>query len=153
NGTALQVGGALGVAVLGSVLAARYQGRMTGLLAGRAVPAAAHDAVTGSLGGALAVAQQAGGALGAQLTAVARAAFVDGMGLAFAIGSGVVAFAAVLVLAALPARAHAEHPGPRTRGGDRPDQGRTPLGRVGRQREGGSKSSVERSSHGTGGTP
>ena len=38
NGTALQVGGALGVAVVGSVLAARYQGMMTLTLAGHAVP-------------------------------------------------------------------------------------------------------------------
>ncbi|GAA2008785.1 MFS transporter [Catenulispora subtropica] len=104
NGTALQVGGALGVAVLGAVLSGRYQGRMSALLAGHAMPEPARRAITGSLGGALAVAQQAGGALGTQLAAVARVAFVDGMGLAFG-AAAVVAFAAAgLVLAALPSR-------------------------------------------------
>ena len=59
---ALQVGGALGVAVIGSVLATRYQDHMSAALAGRHVPAAAADTILGSLGGALAVAAHAGGA-------------------------------------------------------------------------------------------
>jgi EmrB/QacA subfamily drug resistance transporter len=104
NGAALQVGGALGVAVLGSVLAGRYQGRMTPLLAGRPVPPAAREAVVGSLGGALEVARQAGGSMGAQLAAVARAAFVEGMTLAMAVGACVMAGAVVLVLLMLPSR-------------------------------------------------
>ena len=36
NSTAIQVGGALGVAVIGSVLSTRYQAAMTPILAGRA---------------------------------------------------------------------------------------------------------------------
>ena len=110
NGSALQIGGALGVAVFGSLLAGRYQGRMTPLLAGRPIPSAAREAVTGSLGGALEVARQAGGTLGAQLTAVAHAAFLDGMTLAVAVGACVMAAAALLVLIALPARAAADQP-------------------------------------------
>lgn len=55
NSTALQVGGALGVAVIGSVLTSRYQERMTHTLAGHSVPPAAVHAILGSLGGALAV--------------------------------------------------------------------------------------------------
>jgi EmrB/QacA subfamily drug resistance transporter len=104
NASALQIGGALGVAVLGSVLASRYQGRMTALLAGRPVPPQARQAITDSLGGALAVARQAGGNLGNQLETTARAAFVDGMNLALAVGAGVVAVAVLLVLVALPSR-------------------------------------------------
>ena len=56
NAVALQVGGALGVAVIGSVMSTRYQDRMTAALAGRHVPIAASHAILGSLGGALAVA-------------------------------------------------------------------------------------------------
>ena len=67
NAVALQVGGALGVAVIGSVLATRYQDHMSAALAGRHVPAAAAHTILGSLGGALAVAAHAGGAAGALL--------------------------------------------------------------------------------------
>lgn len=105
NGTSLQTGGALGVAVIGSTLAARYQGTMSGLLAGYAVPPAAGHAITGSLGGALTVAGQVGGPTGAMLSAAARSAFLDGMRLALTVAAVVVALGAVLVIAALPSRA------------------------------------------------
>ena len=104
NGTALQVGGALGVAVIGSVLATRYQDRMDALLAGRGVPDQASHTITGSLGGALAVARQVGGRSGALLAAGARSAFVDAMGLALGVGAAVVGAGMLLVLLALPAR-------------------------------------------------
>ncbi len=55
--TAMQVGGALGVAVLGTALTLRYQ-RLMGPVVARA-PAAAQGAIKSSIGGALAVAQQA----------------------------------------------------------------------------------------------
>jgi predicted MFS family arabinose efflux permease len=104
NGTALQVGGALGVAVIGSVLAARYQGMMVHTLAGHVVPPVARHAILGSVGGALAVARVAGGALGAALAAAAGHAFVEGMDLALLVGAVVVSTSAVLVVLALPAR-------------------------------------------------
>ena len=71
NAVALQVGGALGVAVFGSTLSARYQDRMTAALTGRHVPTAAMQTILGSLGGALAVAERAGGATGTLLARVA----------------------------------------------------------------------------------
>jgi predicted MFS family arabinose efflux permease len=104
NGTALQVGGALGVAVVGSILAARYQGMMTHTLAGHAVPAVARHAILGSIGGALTVARIAGGPLGTALTTAARHAFVDGMDLALLVGVVVVSASAALVAIALPSR-------------------------------------------------
>jgi dipeptide/tripeptide permease len=104
NSTALQVGGALGVAVIGSVLASRYQGRMSDTLAGHTVPPAAAHTILGSVGGALAVARLAGGAVGGGLTVAARRAFVDGMDLALLVGAVVVAASVILVVAALPSR-------------------------------------------------
>jgi hypothetical protein len=104
NSTALQVGGALGVAVIGSVLSSRYQGSLTPALAGRSLPAAAAHAILGSIGGALTVAHLAGGKLGQELASGARRAFVDGMHGSLLVGASVVALSALLVVIALPAR-------------------------------------------------
>lgn len=105
NSAALQVGGALGVAVLGSVLSTRYQHAMHSVLAGHAVPARAAEAILGSIGGALAVAEAAGGHLGALLADAARAAFVHGMDTALVVGAVVVASSMLLVALLLPSRA------------------------------------------------
>lgn len=104
NGTALQLGGALGVGVLGSLLNTRYQHRLDPVLRQARVPAAVGRLVSGSLGGALAVARQVGGRLGAALAAVSRSAFVSGMDLAVLSGAVVVAVAMVGVLVLLPNR-------------------------------------------------
>ena len=102
SGTALtmtlrQVGAALGVAVLGSVLADAYTGRLD--LAGLATPAAqaAHDSVSG----AVAVAAQLGDAA---LAAQAQAAYVHAMAVVLVVCAGVAVLGAVLVAAAMPAR-------------------------------------------------
>ena len=104
NSTALQVGGALGVAVIGSVLSTRYQSLMSLLLAGRQVPAVAAQAILGSLGGALAVAREVGGPLGAGLVTVARSSFMTGTQAALIAGLAVTGAGALLVLALLPSR-------------------------------------------------
>jgi EmrB/QacA subfamily drug resistance transporter len=108
NGVALQVGGSLGVAVLGSVLSTRYQDRMTSALAGRHVPAAAMHAIVGSLGGAISVAGEVGGATGALLDHVARDAFINGARTSMVAGAVLGAFGALVVLAFLPLRASRE---------------------------------------------
>ena len=105
NAVALQVGGALGVAVVGSVLLTRYQDHMTTALAGRNVPVAASHAILGSLGGALAVGSSAGGATGTLLARAARGAFMSGMEVSFVVGALVAFGGALLVLACLPSRA------------------------------------------------
>jgi EmrB/QacA subfamily drug resistance transporter len=104
NSAALQVGGATGVAVLGSLLNARYRGNLTPILAGRAMPSEVHSLILGSLGGALAVAHAVGGALGPVLASTARLAFVNGMDLAVVVAALVVGAAAFVVVAALPDR-------------------------------------------------
>jgi hypothetical protein len=104
NAVALQVGGALGVAVIGSVLSTRYQDHMTVALAGRNMPIAAKHAILDSLGGALGVARGVGGATGIVLGRASRVAFMSGMELSFAVGAIVALCAALLVAARLPSR-------------------------------------------------
>ena len=87
NSAFMQVGGALGVAVIGSLLATRYQDNMTAALAPYHVPAAVMAAVRGSLGGALEVAARVGGTLGTGLANLAKEAFVSGMDLGLAAGA------------------------------------------------------------------
>jgi hypothetical protein len=57
NDTAVELGGALGIAVLGSVLATTYKSTLGAALAGAHLPAAALSTAKDSIGGALAVAQ------------------------------------------------------------------------------------------------
>jgi EmrB/QacA subfamily drug resistance transporter len=124
NAVALQVGGALGVAVIGSMLSTRYQDHLTTALAGRHLPAAAVRTILGSLGGALVVAARAGGANGALLAQAARAAFMSGTEIALAVGAAVALGGVVLVLARLPLRVSRDSPDPPRRtvsGGPSPD--------------------------------
>jgi DHA2 family multidrug resistance protein-like MFS transporter len=100
----MQLGGALGVGILGTVLNLRYQGRVTDLIAGHHVPASVAHIVTGSLGGALGVAQHLPGRSGTALATGAKTAFVSGMDLSLIIGAAVVAVACVVVLVLLPNR-------------------------------------------------
>jgi hypothetical protein len=108
NGTFVQVGGALGVAILGSLLATRYQSRLNAAPLVARLPAGVHRTIVGSLGAALGTSEHLGGFAGAALAAAARAAFVSGMDLGLRVAA-IVAFASVvLVLAALPGRRAAE---------------------------------------------
>lgn len=102
NTVALQVGGALGVAVIGSAMLTRYQSHMTAALTGRHVPTAATHTIIGSLGGALTAAGSVGGTTGAVLARAARAAFMSGMQISMAVGALVALAGALLVLTRLP---------------------------------------------------
>ena len=102
--TSLQVGGALGVAVLGTALNLRYQHLIATLIGHHALPPAIHDAILGSLGGALQAAARIPGPAGAALADAARQSFVSGMDLGLLIAAIMVAAAACIVLFALPQR-------------------------------------------------
>ncbi len=104
NSTAIQVGGALGVAVIGSVLSTRYQGALNPVLLGHQIPGAVAQTILGSLGGALAVARAVGGPLGTGLEAAARSSFMTGNRTAMLAALGVTGAGVLVVLAALPAR-------------------------------------------------
>jgi len=104
NGLCTQVGSALGVAVVGSLLSVRYQDRMTAALVPYHLPHAIETTILGSIGGALGVAARAGGATGTLLAHAARAAFNSGAGLGLLTAAAVALAGVVLALAALPAR-------------------------------------------------
>jgi MFS transporter, DHA2 family, multidrug resistance protein len=108
NDTTRQTGGALGVAVIGSLLVTRYQSRIDGL----AIPAAARAAARSSIGGALQVAKGLGGAAGQRLVDAARAGFSDGLQFASLIVAAFIGLAVVVVVLFLPNRP-TEHPDPR----------------------------------------
>jgi EmrB/QacA subfamily drug resistance transporter len=109
SNTIRQVGGALGVAVLGSLLAAVYRTRVADALTG--LPAPARGAAGESISGTYAVAQGLGPA-GTDLIDAGNRAFVTAMHWA-ALGSVAVALVGVaVVLAWLPRRAGAPAPAP-----------------------------------------
>ena len=99
NDTTRQIGGALGVAILGSLLASTYASSL-----GEAVPAAAKA----SVGAALDLARQLGGEQGTALAAAAKSAYVDGMGVGVLVAAGVALLGSLVALAFLPSRARME---------------------------------------------
>lgn len=105
--TTIQVGGALGVAVLGSVFASRYGAAMGRFTAAHRMPAPLAHLVRSSIGAAVTSGHRIGGPLGSAIEAAARGAFVAGMDLAVAAGATVVLGGAVVAAALLPARAGA----------------------------------------------
>jgi hypothetical protein len=105
NGAFLQVGGALGVAVIGSLLNTRYQDKMTSTLAPYHVPHTVMQTILGSVGGALGVAAHLGGFFDAELSQLARSAFVSGMDLGLAVGACVAVVGCLIALVALPSKA------------------------------------------------
>ena len=102
NDTTRQVGGALDVAVLGSILAASYGAAIQPTL--RGAPPQVAQTAGDSIGAAATIAAQLG-PQGSGLLEAARSAFIQGMGDALQVGAGVAALAALLVLLFLPARA------------------------------------------------
>ena len=120
NDTTRQVGGALGVAVIGSVLASVYRPQVVqnlsttvlGKVAAGNGPGAAGaqqaiNVIQDQLGAAYAVADKLGGAsspAGQSVIDAARQAFVDGFGGAVIVGSIVALIGAVIVFRFLPAR-------------------------------------------------
>ena len=104
NGALMQVGGALGVAVIGSLLATRYQDKMTAALAPYHLPPAVHTVILGSVGGALEVAARVAGPAGVALARLARSAFISGADLGLRAGAAVAVAGVLVALAALPAR-------------------------------------------------
>jgi EmrB/QacA subfamily drug resistance transporter len=109
NDTTRQVGGALGVAVVGSVLASIYGSQMGDFLAGKPIDTGTSASIKESLGAALGYAGSIAGRapeLAGALASAAREAFVDGMH-AGVLVAGVATLVGTIVAAVwLPARAN-----------------------------------------------
>ncbi|MGH9215668.1 MAG: MFS transporter [Acidimicrobiales bacterium] len=105
NDTTRQVGGALGVAVLGSVMSSTYGPRVTDAISGFPVPAEQAKAIRDQIGAAMRAASEIGGPPGRALADVASRGFADGMSTAFLIGAAALALGAVIVALFLPGRA------------------------------------------------
>jgi hypothetical protein len=105
NDTVREFGGAVGMALIGSVLSAAYSSSVAGATAGLPEPAA--SAVEGGIGGAVAVSSQMGPA-GAMVMDAARSAFLDGWATAMWLSVGLALASALFGLVWTPSRRH-EH--------------------------------------------
>ncbi len=101
NDTVRELGGALGVAVLGSLFSASYAARMDAVTVG--LPAAAAAVARDSFAGAAAVAAQVGGPAGIAIVDGAKEAFVAALNSTSLIGVGFAAAGALVALLLLPA--------------------------------------------------
>lgn len=104
NDTTRELGGALGVAVLGSLLASGYASSLGDALRGFPVPAEVATVVQQSVGAALQVAAGVGGPGGEALSSAARAAFVDAMGTGLVVAAVAALVGAAVTAVFLPAR-------------------------------------------------
>ena len=105
NDTTRQMGGAIGVAVIGSIVSGIYAARVDEAAARFRVTGAALSQARSSLGGGLRVAESLGnGATG--FTNDVKTAFVSGLSAGLRLASVVVVIAAAVAWRFLPARAH-----------------------------------------------
>jgi len=108
--TGAELGGALGIAILGSIGVAVYRGELADTLPA-GVPGEAAAVARDTLGGAVGVAARLPGDAGLALLGAAREAFIQGMQLAVTLSAVVavgIAVLATVLLRAVPATAQAE---------------------------------------------
>ena len=110
NDTTREVGGTLGVAVLGSIMASVYGGRILDALSGTPLPAGLRAAAGDSLAAALQIAGGVGGAAGRGIALSAQDAFVQAFQIGSVVTGAVALVGAVIALLFLPARSRQEEP-------------------------------------------
>ena len=110
NDVVRELGGTLGVAVLGSILASSYGSSMDDATAGLPHPAA--EAAGDSVGAAHEVGAQLAGGSGAKLIETANGAFVDALTTTATLAAAAAVIGALIALAFLPSRARAAHSAP-----------------------------------------
>jgi EmrB/QacA subfamily drug resistance transporter len=103
NDTTRQVGGAIGVAIFGSIVSSRFSSQMSAAL-DHVLPPRVLDVTKDSVGAALGVARSSPRS-GARIADVARASFVSGMHIAVLVGAAIIFIGVIGVLAWLPAHA------------------------------------------------
>jgi EmrB/QacA subfamily drug resistance transporter len=105
NDTTRQVGGAVGVAVIGSVFNSIYASRVGDRLDSLALPTGLVDRAKESIGAALAASNEADGAGGAAIGDAARHGFLTGMHTGLVVGAIAAAVGIAITLLWLPNRA------------------------------------------------
>jgi hypothetical protein len=110
NDTIREVGGALGVAIVGSLAAAVYRNRLSTRLAAHHAPSFVAHVATGSIAAADAVAKSLGGMRGSEIVLAAHQAFTTAMSLGMRVTGGIAVVGALATVVAFPRsrRAHAE---------------------------------------------
>jgi MFS transporter, DHA2 family, multidrug resistance protein len=108
--TGAELGGALGIAILGSIGVAVYRGELADTLPA-GIPSEAAAIARDTLGGAVGVAARLSGGAGPEVLAAAREAFIQGMQLTVTLSAVVavgIAVLATVLLRAVPVTAQAE---------------------------------------------
>lgn len=105
NDTSQEVGNALGVAILGSVLAGSYHSTIDSAVALQGLPAQLRAVVHDSVGSAVVAASHVGGSLGHLISSTATNAFIDGMSYTVLVSAGIALCGALVALFFLPSKA------------------------------------------------
>jgi len=108
NDTIREVGGALGVAIVGSLAAAVYRSRLGSTLATAHAPGAVVHQATSSVAAADAIGAHVGGPAGSELVSAAHNAFVSAMAMGIRVAAAVALVSAVAAIFALPRRSRPE---------------------------------------------
>ena len=102
NDTIREVGGSLGIAIVGSLAAALYRSRLSDMLIARHAPGLIAHTAAGSIAAADSVGRHVGGAAGRDLIGAAHSAFVNAMASGVRVAAAVALVSAVAAVFALP---------------------------------------------------
>ena len=102
NDTIREVGGTLGVAIVGSLAAAIYRSRLSTKLAAHHTPGFVAHVATSSIAAADAIGKSIGGARGGEIVQAARATFTTAMALGMRVAGGIAVAAAQAAIAVIP---------------------------------------------------
>jgi EmrB/QacA subfamily drug resistance transporter len=108
NDTIREVGGALGIAIIGSLSAAAYRSRLGTSLAGQHVHGLVAHVAASSVAAADVLGRSIGGTAGSELAGAAHSAFVSAMDMGMRVAAGVALVSAVGAIFALPRRREPE---------------------------------------------
>jgi EmrB/QacA subfamily drug resistance transporter len=111
NDTIREVGGALGIAIVGSLSAAVYRSRLASVLAAAHAPSPVDHLATSSVAAADTIGRHVGGLQGSELIGAAHSAFVNAMAMGVRVAAGVALVCAIGAVFALPRRRKPEAAG------------------------------------------
>src|SRR6266567_6296771 len=111
NDTIREVGGALGIAIIGSLSAAVYRSKLAPVLATAHAPGPVAHLATSSVAAADSIGRHVGGLQGSELVGAAHSAFVNAMAMGMRVAAGVALVSAIGAVFALPRRRKPEAAG------------------------------------------